>query len=103
MRGHCVSRARGASLPPSFPRHPISSLATYTSSKQLLTKGVVTMETLLRWFAESLTSPGDLSQVEQLAAATIFALAMGSLAALRALSSATTVPPAHREDLDEAA
>jgi len=61
------------------------------------------MDILLRWLGESLTLPGDLPLVERLTAATIFVLAAGGLAALRALSLTTSLPPADREDLDEAA
>ncbi len=59
------------------------------------------------WIVEriggSLASPADLPLPEQLAAATVFMLAMAGLMLLRGLTRVPPARPAERVDLDEAA
>jgi len=58
---------------------------------------------LVDWIGTSLASPTDLPLLEQLAAATIFILAVAGLVVLRVLTKQAPPMGIERDDLDEAA
>jgi hypothetical protein len=105
-------------VPPSG-RHPFSLVAAYSTMneaphrrKEMTTMNMLTtavasgsgfVAALYRWPAGSLASPSDLPAAEQLAAATILALAMAGLVTLRRLEAQRPIETVHHDDLDEAA